>query len=126
MKDNIERRKYARMERPFVVNLSVRPHDKPRKKNIEWETVTAKNLSAGGALFYYHKELEVGQLIELQIYFVTFKTIIKCVGKVIRVQKPPSSIIYRVAVSFIEIGDKEKNMIAKYAENFIFETSSHR
>jgi len=122
MERHIERRKHKRIERPFVVRLAMRPHKDGHKEAIKWETVTAKNLSAGGVLFYYHKELKKDQFLELQIYFVTFKTVIKCLGKVVRINKPESSIIYRIAVSFTKIGSKEKNMINKYADDFVFES----
>lgn len=80
--------------------------------------VTLENLSAGGALFNYYKEIEIDTLLNLQINFPPSKTAISCVAKVIRIEKPPRIIVVRIAAVFTKIGNQEKEMINEFAERF--------
>jgi len=112
-----EKRKHKRIKKYFIVELKVKPHSKEKAVSRGWETVTAENLGANGTLFYYHRKLEPGTLIDLKIYFVRFKTAINCLGKVVRVEESPSGAIFRTAVKFTKINKKHSDMINTVAEN---------
>ena len=115
MNKNREKRKYKRIKRHFIAEIKIRPHYKRNRPSVKWETVTTEDLAARGALFYYHKKLEVGTLLDLKIYFMSFGTTINCTGKVVRVEKPPGSIIFRIGVHFAKISGKDRETVNKAA-----------
>ncbi len=62
-----ERRKYVRIEKPYLIMFRVQPCDNNVSK--DWDTVALVNLSAGGFFFYSSINLEVGTILDLKIGF---------------------------------------------------------
>ena len=109
-----EQRKYVRIEKPYITRFRVKPCDDIVTK--DWDTVAVINLCAGGIFFYSGTNLEVGTILDLKIGFSRSHPSIICVGKVIRVIKPPVTSLNGYAVEFTEIDEQIKKMINKSLE----------
>lgn len=112
------KRRYGRIKRHFVVRLRIRPGQTQAESLTSWNIVTVRDLSAGGILFNYDKEIEIGTLIDLKINFPLLITPIDCVAKVVRIEKPSLRAIVHIAAVFVDIGKKEKELVEKAAEEF--------
>ena len=108
-----ERRKYVRIENPYLIRFRV--YDDIVTK--DWDMVVIVNLSAGGIFFYYSTNLEVGTLLDLKIDFSRSYPTIICVGKVIRVKRIPCEHMYfGHSIEFTEIDEQIKKMINESLE----------
>lgn len=105
------RRKHTRIDRRFMARFRVRG-DAP------WQIVILKNLSASGALFYCDRRLDVGTIVELRINFPLYqKSVIATVARTVRVESPVETSVYRIAVTFTEIGRDEQDSIDRAAND---------
>ncbi len=109
-----ERRKYVRIENPYLIRFRVKTYDDIVTK--DWDMVVIVNLSAGGIFFYYNTNLEVGTLLDLKIDFSRSYPTIICVGKVIRVKRHLNTCIIGHSIEFTEIDEQIKKMINKSLE----------
>ena len=113
-----EKRQHKRVRQPFVVEFRVK-RDKPSGDNPGgWDMVGAQDLGAGGVLFKSRKKLETGTVLDFTISLYGFKAAINCTGKVIRVDELSYSHMFLIAAVFTDIGEKEKKMIDKVADDF--------
>lgn len=119
------RRKFKRIDKKFEVRLHVYS-DKKAAIPGRYDMVSLKNISAGGALFAYNKELKIGALVDLNITSPILSEPVKCLGRVIRVEpasqsRMPGQIpLYYTAVRFIETMDrKEQEMINNIVEEYL-------
>ncbi len=80
-----ERRKYVRIEKPYITTFRVKPCDDIVTK--DWNTAAAINFSAGGIFFYASVNLEVGTILDLKIGVSRSHPSIICVGKVLRAKR---------------------------------------
>ena len=106
-----ERRKFVRIEKPYLTRFRVKPCDDIVSK--DWDTVAVVNLSAGGIFFYSSTNLEVGTILDLRIGFSRSYPNIKCVGKIIRAKRHLDTIISGYSVEFTEIDEQIKKVINK-------------
>ncbi len=113
-----ERRKYKRVQRPFMISFQVHPEEGVEKVFTGWDMVAVLNLGAGGALFYYNKKLKAGSILDMKVNISTSKEPIGCTGKVIRVEKLLNEYMFLTAVVFTEIGEKERGLINDFAEAY--------
>ncbi len=110
--DGIEKRKYKRIEKPFIARFRVRQYDDHETVSTKWDMVAVKDLSAGGMLFIYNKNLGIDSLLDLKIEVSKTTPTINCVGKIIRIDEPPiSPSVFGIATEFTKIGEQEKAMI---------------
>lgn len=119
-----ERRRYRRINRKLVIRLQVYPEKKVMPKGGH-DIVSVNNISAGGILFSYGKELDKGKFVDLQINFPELNEPVRCLGKVVRVEPPGESKaggqmpLYYIAVRFIQTRDKsEEDMISGVIEKY--------
>lgn len=120
-----EKRRFKRIEKKFVVTLRVYS-DKKTTLAAKYDIVSLKNISAGGALFAYNKELKIGTLVDLNIASPMLAEPVACLGRIIRVEPPSQSMLpgqiplYNIAVRFIETMDrKEQGMINNIVEGYL-------
>ncbi len=106
-----ERRKYQRVEKPYIVRFRVKPDENQRMATSNWDLVAVKNMSAGGALFRYPEDLGANSNLELKIGISQSTPVINCVGKIIRVDRPQPNSMFRIITEFTEIEEKEREMI---------------
>ncbi len=106
-----ERRIYKRIEKPYMARLRIKQCEGLEISSAEWDIVPLKDLSAGGALFYYSKYLGLASLLDLKIDISTATPTIKCAGKVTRIEYAQPHSILRIATEFTGIDEQEKEMI---------------
>ncbi len=116
MLKGIEKRKYQRIEKPFIVKLKTLPDKAKETVSDGWDMVVAKDLGAGGVFFHCSKNLDIGTALDLKIGFSTSTPPIKCVGVVVRIKKQPYTSIFGIAVAFTRIDAQEKEMINRTAQ----------
>ena len=110
--DNRDKRRYRRIKRKFAIEIHINFKDKSAMAGGD-DIFYLQDISAGGALFSYNKEIRIGVLVDLSIRFSEYNTV-RCLGRVIRVQpsnQPKVSgqpQLYDIALRFIESADKEK------------------
>jgi hypothetical protein len=110
------KRKYKKIGKQYMARFAIRSDEAQEMESNDWDSVILKNVSAGGALFFYNKDLEIGTLLYLKIYVPKAILIINCVGKIIRIDKPKSTSMLGIAIKFTEIGEKEEELISKSVE----------
>jgi c-di-GMP-binding flagellar brake protein YcgR len=111
MYNNHKRRKYKRMENPYMARFRIKQYKDLERSSAEWDVVVLKDLSAGGALFNYNRNLRIGSLLDLKIDVSTTTPTIKCAGKVTRIEQSQPHSILRIATEFTEIDEREKKII---------------
>ncbi len=116
MYNDLERRKYKRKEKPYMVRFRTIPLVAKKMVSTDWDMVPVKNLSAGGMLFDYNKNLELDSLLDFKIDISKYTPIINCVGEIIRIEELQPTSVFCIAIKFIGIGKKEKEMISKAIE----------
>ncbi len=119
MYNTLERRKYKRIGKQYMARFKIRSDEAQEIESNDWDSVILENISAGGALFFYNKDLEIGTLLYLKIYVPKAILIINCVGKIIRIDKPRSTSMTCIAIKFTEIGEREKELINKSVEGVL-------
>ncbi len=119
MYNNQKRRKYKRIEKPYMARLRIKQYEGLEKSSVEWDTVALKDLSAGGALFYYSKYLGIGSLLDLKIDVSTTTPTIKCAGRVTRIEYTQPHSILRIVTEFAEIDEHEKKIINTTVEEVL-------
>ncbi len=110
MYNNIERRKYKRIEKPYRARFKIRSDEAQEMEAYVWDSVTL-DLSAGGAAFFCNKDLGIGTLLDLKIDVSKSTPPINCVGKMIRIDKTRHTSMFGIAIKFTEIGEQEKEII---------------
>ncbi len=107
----MNKRKYKRIGKQYMAKFTIRSDEAQEMESNDWDTVILKNISAGGALFFYNIELEIGTLLYLKIYVPNTALIINCVGKVTRIEQFEPTSVFTNSIKFIDIGKKEKETI---------------
>ncbi len=102
-----------------MARLRIKQYEGLEISSSEWDMVALKDLSAGGALFYYIKYLGLGSLLDLKIDVSTATPTIKCVGKVTRIEYAQPHSILRIATEFTEIDEQEKETINTNVEKVL-------
>ncbi len=106
-----ERRKYQRIEKPYIVRFRVKADENQRVTTSNWDLVAVKNMSAGGALFRYPEDLGANSNLELKIGISQTTPVINCDAKIIRVDRPQPNSMFRIVTEFTEIEEQERKMI---------------
>ncbi len=110
-----EKRRYERIEKPFIVKLQTIPEEPKERISPDWDMVVAKDLGAGGVFFYSSKNLGIGTALDFKIGFSTSSPPVECVGIVLRVKEQPYTSIFGIAAAFTKIDEREKEMINRTA-----------
>jgi hypothetical protein len=113
-----ERRQYKRIKKNFVTRFQLKDERPSKQETENWEMVITQNLSAGGVLFNYDKEIEAGSKIDLLVNFPQAKRPINCTGQVIRIDRNTNISLLKVAASFVDIDEEDKYAISRAAEEF--------
>ncbi len=111
MYNDLERREYKRIEKPYMVRFRTIPLVAKKMVSTDWDMVPVKNLSAGGMLFYYNKNPELDLLLHFKIDISKCTPTINCVGEVTRIEQFQSTFMFCTAIKFIGIREQEKEMI---------------
>ncbi len=119
MYSDLERKKYKRIEKPYRARFKTRSDEAQEMESDVWDSVILRNLSVGGTLFIYKKDLGIGTLLDLKIDVSKSKPTINCVGKIIRINKTQHTSMFYITVFFIDIGKQEKKLINKAIEEIL-------
>ncbi len=111
-----ERRKLKRIEKQYRVRFKIRSDEAQEMESDVWDSVALIDLSAGGAVFFYNKDLGIGTLLDLKIDVPKSTPTINCVGKIIRIDKTQHTSMFYITVSFIDIAEQEKERLNKSVE----------
>ncbi len=106
-----ERRKHKRIEQPYMARLQVKQYEGLEISSAEWGMVALKDLSAGGALFNYKKNIGIGSPLHLKIDVSTATPTVRCAGKVTRIKQSLAHSLIRIATEFTEIDEHVKEMM---------------
>jgi hypothetical protein len=110
-----EKRKYKRIERPYMTRFRIKPYNDKDMVSKDGDMVAVNNLGAGGICFHTRKSLEIGTALDLKISFSISAPSIKCVGRVVRAKRHLDTSIFRIAIVFTEIEDHLKEILNKTA-----------
>jgi hypothetical protein len=102
-----------------MASLRIKQYEGLEISSAEWDMVILKDLSAGGALFYYNKYLGFASLLDLKIYLPKSTSTINCVGKITRIEQFKPTSMFTITIKFIYIGEQEKEMINTTIEEFL-------
>ncbi len=108
-----DRRKYKRIKQRFIIRF--------RQADNTWQMVTAQNMSAGGVLFNFDNSVDRVDRdapLNLKVVFPLIKEPVNCLGKTVRIVRPSGSTFFQIAVKFLDIGEEEKSIINKSADDF--------
>jgi len=120
MSNGKERRKYKRPGKPYyMVRLQIKHYGGLKTSSAGWDWVVLKDLSAGGAIFSYKNNLEIGTLLNLKINVSKSTPAINCVGRVTRIEQSQLHSTLQVAIEFEDIDEQAKELINKIAEEII-------
>jgi len=114
-----EKRKHKRIERSFMSWFRTISFVFIGRCFSKWDIVTVRNLSAGGMLFNYYNNIELGTQVNFRIIFPLSAHAICCIGKIIRNNKPsvnPNTRISLVAAEFEKIKKKDRDLIDAVAD----------
>jgi hypothetical protein len=107
-----ERRKFKRIKKKFLLSFRDLPIDSNRRDS-GWDMAHMENLGPEGLLFKVDKTFKLGTLLELKLKLPFVEEPIRCIGKVLRVEPQPSSILVNIAVAFMEMVKGGKEGISK-------------
>ncbi|MCG0274567.1 MAG: PilZ domain-containing protein [Thermosediminibacteraceae bacterium] len=102
-----QRRDYFRVQ--VIKRIRIRP-----LKTENWMKAFLMDLSASGAMIYFGKELEKGEVIEIKLPLESREIDIK--ARVVRIAKDPVRRVhpYNIGVQFIDLKDQERDEIIKF------------
>ncbi len=106
-----EKRKYKRIEEPYVVRFQIINFKSVYIFPANWDMVALKDISVGGTSFNYNDNLGIDSFLNLKIDLPASTLPINCVGKIIRIEQPQPNSMFRIAAEFTEISEQEKEMI---------------
>ncbi len=114
-----EKRKYRRIEKPFMARFRAKQHEGSEMSLTEWDMVPVRDISSGGLTFNYTKNLGFNSLLDFKIDISIFTPTINCVGKIIRIEEPQPHSMCRIATEFTEIDKQEKEKLNTTIEKLL-------
>ncbi len=115
MYKSAEKRKYKRIETPYIARFRMQQHETQDMVLKEWDMVYVNNLGAGGISFYTRRSLEISTALDLKIGPPASTSIIKCIGKVVRTKRHLDTSIFCIAIEFTVIEKHIKDILNKTA-----------
>ena len=106
-----EKRKHKRIGRNFTLRVAFGN----KGPWPTWSLVTAHDLSAGGVTFMCEQPFQVGDLLFLNIQFMSRE--IECWGKVIRSTYKPGKTLVELAVRFKGLSARNREYIAHFSSS---------
>ncbi|MDD5438682.1 MAG: PilZ domain-containing protein [Candidatus Omnitrophica bacterium] len=116
--NGLERRIYKRIPKNFTVKFRIRKRENLKVGHSDWPIGILENLSAGGALFKYNRDLPLNSLIDFRIRSPISRAPIECRGKVVRVEPIINASIARIGIAFVKITGQNKRIINEFADDF--------
>jgi hypothetical protein len=111
-----ERREYRRITKSFMSWLRLIPCARKNRQPVAWDIVTTRDLSAGGMLFSYDRQIDIGIGARFRVIFPFADHLIECAGEIIRDEKIDSfkyPSMHHIAVRFGRISTVNKKFVNK-------------
>lgn len=108
-----EKRKYRRIEKPYIARFRIRTDEAQDLDSKNWDMVAVNDLGAGSLFFHLRGALEIGTVLDLKLSLSTSIPPVECRGVVTRVKKHPVFPVFGTATAFTEIDKDIKEMINK-------------
>ncbi len=114
----IQRRQYYRFECSRQMDYRLHEGSDPGDTDVKYTNGVTRDLSGGGLCFVTVPKLEMGKLLECELFLDTAKSV-KFVGRIVRVSKLPSEqkFDYEIGLLYEGIENRDREAIIK----FIFE-----
>jgi hypothetical protein len=123
----LDKRKYKEIVSPCIARFRAKQLSDRKMPPLDWNIVAVKNLSAGGIKINYYKEnLEIGSLVDFKIEFIKSKPTISCIGRVVRIDDAHANSMFRIGIEFIEIDEKEREIINTTVEAILRKETQRR
>ena len=113
-----EKRRHKRIERSFMSWFRTVSFVLIGRCFSKWDMVTVRNLSASGMLFCYDDTITKGTQVNFKIIFPFSAHVIRCIGRIIRNNKPQEDSypkISFIAAEFEKIKKEDKHLINEIA-----------
>jgi Predicted glycosyltransferase len=114
----VQRRAYFRLGCSMPVKFRlVENMNEMVNKNIQYRNTIASNLSGGGMCLLLEENIEVGKMVECEIY--TEEKVIHFFGKVVRHDKSPyeGKYKYEAGIVYIRINNNDRESVVKFIFN---------
>ena len=105
-----EKRKYKRIEKPYIIGFRIKPDENRDVVSRDWDMVAVNNLGAGGISFNSNRNMKTGATLDLKIGFSISMPPIECRGVVTRVKKHPNTSTFCIASALTEIDEHTKEI----------------
>ncbi len=126
IKNSIEdRRRNIRAQR--ILSIRHRLHKRGNQTfNPPWYVSLTENMSVNGILFNSAAPYQIDDIIELEVVLSGVLDIFSGYGKVVRVDKKDSGVVYSVAVMLIDLKNKGRRFKNIARENIQLQKSKKR
>jgi hypothetical protein len=115
----LDKGKYKEIVTPYIAKFRVKHFGRQEIPHLDWNIVAVKNLSAEGIKFnYYNANLEIGTSMDVKIECIKSIPTISCIGRVVCIEDAYVNSMFRIGIDFIEIDDKEREIINTTVETF--------
>ena len=104
-----ERRRGIRARRILSIRHRLYKRENHLAKTEPWFLSMTENMSYNGVLFTSSAAYLKGDIIELEVILSGVLDIFRGYGRVVRVDKKPSGVVYSVAVTLVDLKDKPKS-----------------
>ena len=113
LKNNIDdRRQGSRAAR--ILSIRHRLYKREQKLSNQkdpWYLSATENMSYNGILFSSTAPYRVGDIVEIEVVMSAVLDIFKGYGKVVRVDKKPSGVVYQIAVQLTDLKNKQQKNV---------------
>ena len=102
-------RRFKRFRADFLVKYEV-------GKGTAGRITNARDIGAGGVRFWSEEKLPESSLLNVSIYLPPLRRTVEGVVRVLRVRRVKKTLLYSIAVSFMDLKQEDREAINQFAE----------
>ena len=102
-------RRFKRFRADFLVKYEV-------GKGAAGRITNARDIGAGGIRFWSEEKLPESSLLNVSIYLPPLKRVVEGVVRVLRARRVKKTVLYSIAVSFLDLKQEDRAAINQFAE----------
>ena len=102
-------RRFKRFRADFLVKYEV-------SKGTTGQITNARDIGAGGIRFWSEEKLPESSLLNVSIYLPPLNRVVEGVVRVLRVRRVKKTLLYSIAVSFLDLKQEDREAINQFAE----------
>ncbi|MCP5007557.1 MAG: hypothetical protein GY941_27020 [Planctomycetes bacterium] len=115
----LENRRYKKIDTPCITKFCNHQNKEDKISDPDWNIVAVKNLSAGGMVFTYDRNLEIDSILNIKLQLSKSLPTISCAGRVVRSEEHQHLSRYFIAIMFTEISTQMRECINVTIENIL-------